>query len=256
MRYHSYSITKEREVDNIKDTQIDLCGQIGYEVEETFPVLQTEDVFSFACNGCGGCCRGREDIVLSGYDLYRIAGYLRLPMQVVVGAVCRHYYGKNSLMPVVRLQPLENAQHNCPFLYENRCAIHEVEPLVCALYPLGQQIELDGTVAYFAQTVHCGGEVFAAKLGDFLARYEISKREALDVEWAFTCITLARTLKELAPRLTNAQLSRAQCRIYDALYIKYDIAMPYQPQFKENIAELMRYFSRVGAIAKQKRGER
>ncbi len=229
----------------MKDAQVDLCGQLGLAVEETFPVLGATDSFSFACSGCGGCCRGREDIVLSGYDLYRIASYLRLPPIVVVGAVCRHYNGENSLMPVVRLQPLADAENNCPFLYQNRCSIHEAEPLVCALYPLGQQIELDGTVQYFAQTVHCGGEIFEAKLCDFLARYEISERESLDVAWAFTCITLARKLKELAPKLTKKQLTMVQTRIYEALYIKYDTAKDYKTQFDENLAFLLRYFERI-----------
>ncbi len=235
----------------MKDAQVDLCGQINYAVEETFPLLQQEDVFSFACNGCGDCCRGRQDIVLSGYDLYRIAVRLSLPPEVVVGAVCRHYNGTNSLMPVVRLQPQQNARHDCPFLYQSRCAIHDAEPLVCALYPLGQQIELDGTVNYFAQTAHCGGVLQEAKLADFLQRYDIGAREGIDVQWAFTCITLARALKELATRLTKAQFCRVQMRIYQMLYIKYDIAKPYQPQFDENSAVLMRYLARVRSCGVQ-----
>ena len=40
---------------------------------DDMPRIAAGDSFDFACAGCGGCCRGRRDLVLSGYDLYRIA---------------------------------------------------------------------------------------------------------------------------------------------------------------------------------------
>ena len=181
----------------MKDSQVDLCGQLGCPEDETFPVLGPQDSFTFACSGCGDCCRGREDIVLSGYDLWRICAYLRLPPAIVVRAFCRSYTGANSHMPVVRLRPLRDEKSNCPFLYKNHCAIHDAEPLVCALYPLGQQIELDGSVSYFRQETDCGGEVFEARRDDYLARYAVQEREAVDVEWALTCIRLSKRMKQL-----------------------------------------------------------
>ena len=47
----------------LRDSQIDLCGQVDF--TRTQPLLGRDEAFSFACNGCGNCCRGREDIVLS-----------------------------------------------------------------------------------------------------------------------------------------------------------------------------------------------
>lgn len=61
----------------LKDSQLDLCGRVDF--ARTTPLLARDEAFSFACAGCGGCCRGREDIVLSGFDLWRIAARLRLP---------------------------------------------------------------------------------------------------------------------------------------------------------------------------------
>ena len=63
----------------MRDDHIDLCGQIDFTRTEAMPLLARDAHFSFACNGCGDCCRGREDIVLSGFDLWRIAARLRLP---------------------------------------------------------------------------------------------------------------------------------------------------------------------------------
>ena len=57
----------------MRDHYIDLCGQIDFTRTEAMPLLARDAHFSFACNGCGDCCRGREDIVLSGFDLWRIA---------------------------------------------------------------------------------------------------------------------------------------------------------------------------------------
>ena len=53
----------------LKDSQVDLCGRTDF--TRTAPLLARDEAFSFACAGCGGCCRGREDIVLSGFDLWR-----------------------------------------------------------------------------------------------------------------------------------------------------------------------------------------
>ena len=220
----------------MKDSQVDLCGQIGCaDEEDTFPVLEQGDTFEFACNGCGDCCRGREDIVLSGYDLWRICAYLRLPPQIVIRAFCRHYTGANSHLPVVRLKPLTGEKNNCPFLHSSRCAIHDAEPLVCALYPLGQQIELDGTVSYFAQEIDCGGEVHRAKVADYLACYDIRAREPLDVQWAFTCIRLSKEMKRLEEYLSPAGMKLLSLKIYRALYLAYDWQKPYAEQFEANV---------------------
>ena len=165
----------------LKDSQVDLCGRTDF--TRTAPLLARDEAFSFACAGCGGCCRGREDIVLSGFDLWRIAARLRLPPRTVARAFCRGSIGRVSRLPVLRLAPLKEERGNCPFLTGNHCAIHDAEPLVCALYPLAQEITKDGQVSYFLQPTQCGGQVIAARVGDYLARYDVPAREATDVRW-------------------------------------------------------------------------
>ncbi len=125
----------------LKDSQLDLCGRVDF--ARTTPLLARDEAFSFACAGCGGCCRGREDIVLSGFDLWRIAGRLRLPPQTVAGLLPRVYRaGEPSAGAAAG--PVKEERNNCPFLTENHCAIHDAEPLVCALYPLAQEISRKG----------------------------------------------------------------------------------------------------------------
>ena len=175
----------------LKDSQVDLCGRTDF--TRTAPLLARDEAFSFACAGCGGCCRGREDIVLSGFDLWRIAARLRLPPRTVARAFCRGSIGRVSRLPVLRLAPLKEERGNCPFLTGNHCAIHDAEPLVCALYPLAQEITKDGQVSYFLQPTQCGGQVIAARVGDYLARYDVPAREATDVRWAQQAIAQSET---------------------------------------------------------------
>ena len=174
----------------MRDDHIDLCGQVDFTRTEAMPLLEREAQFCFACAGCGDCCRGREDIVVSGFDLWRIAARLRLPPQIVARGYCRASIGQVSHLPVLRLAPVKENRSNCPFLTENHCAIHDAEPLVCALYPLAQEISREGQVSYFLQPTGCGGQVIEARVQDYLSRYDVPAREALDVRWALTCMEL------------------------------------------------------------------
>ena len=49
----------------MRDEAIDLCGQVDFTRTDAMPLLERDTQFHFACAGCGNCCRGREDIVLS-----------------------------------------------------------------------------------------------------------------------------------------------------------------------------------------------
>lgn len=98
----------------LKQSQLDLCGRVDFTRE--VPLLGRDEGFSFACAGCGDCCRGREDIVLSGFDLWRIAARLRLPPRTVARAFCKASIGAVSHLPVLRLAPVREEGNNCPFL--------------------------------------------------------------------------------------------------------------------------------------------
>ena len=97
------------------------------------PALTPGEPFPFVCAGCGGCCRGRRDLVLSGYDLYRIARRLRLSPRIAAHAFCKEYIAPQSLLPALCLTP-DPQTGDCRFLEGGACAIHEARPLACALY--------------------------------------------------------------------------------------------------------------------------
>ena len=231
----------------MRDHHIDLCGQIDFTRTEATPLLARDAHFSFACNGCGDCCRGREDIVLSGFDLWRIAARLRLSPQIVARGFCRASIGTVSHLPVLRLAPVKENRNNCPFLTENHCAIHDAEPLVCALYPLAQEISRDGQVSYFLQPTGCGGQVIEARVEDYLTRYDVPAREATDVRWAETCMALEDTVEQLEAVLSPVLVRRMQAKLWQALYFDYDFAQPFLPQLERNLGWLQGEMAKLTA---------
>ena len=235
----------------LKDSQIDLCGRVDF--ARTQPLLGRDERFSFACAGCGNCCRGREDIVLSGFDLWRIAARLHLPPRIVAQGYCRESIGQVSRLPVLRLAPVKENRNNCPFLTGDHCAIHDAEPLVCALYPLAQEISREGEVHYFLQPTQCGGRVIEARVSDYLARYEVPAREKVDVRWAQTCMALEDTVEALHAQLAPVLLRRLEAKLWQALYFDFDFASPFLPQLERNLgwlegecAKLQGYQARLG----------
>ena len=122
------------------------------------PRLAAGDRFDFACAGCGDCCRQRRDLVLSGYDLYRIARRLSLPPRIVAAAFCKSYLAPESCLPALRLTP-DPKTGNCRFFEGSACTIHAARPLACALYPLGQSIDtVTAQTEYYVQTPLCGAD--------------------------------------------------------------------------------------------------
>ena len=219
----------------MRDHHIDLCGQIDFTRTDAMPLLARDAHFSFACSGCGDCCRGREDIVLSGFDLWRIAARLRLPPHIVAHGYCRASIGAVSHLPVLRLAPVKENRNNCPFLTGNHCAIHDAEPLVCALYPLAQEISREGQVSYFLQPTGCGGQVIEARVEDYLARYAVPAREQTDVRWAQTCMELEDVVERAEAQLSPVLVRRMQAKLWQALYFGYDPAQPFLPQLERNL---------------------
>lgn len=219
----------------MRDCQVDLCGAEGAGRTPEMPLLKEDSVFSFQCAGCGGCCRHREDIVLSGYDLYRLSKRLRLPPRLTARSFCRIYMGTVSHLPVLRLVPVKAEHNNCPFLAENRCAIHEARPLVCALYPLGQEISTDGQVSYYFQSTQCGGRLYQATLSDYLEGQGIKEREPLDIRWAVCCMQLEQEAPTWEADFHPVILRRFQTKLCEALYYRYDLNRPWLLQLEENL---------------------
>ena len=98
-----------------------------------------------------------------------------------------------------------------------------------------QEITKDGQVSYFLQPTQCGGQVIAARVGDYLARYDVPAREATDVRWAQVCMALEDTVERLDALFEPVFARRMQEKLWQALYYRYDFAKEYRPQLEENL---------------------
>ena len=211
----------------MRDHDIDLCGAEGGGRAPDMPYLAAGDRFAFRCAGCGGCCRGREDLVLSGYDLYRLSRRLGLPPKITARAFCRSYIGAVSRLPVLRLAPVRAERNNCPFLTGGRCAVHEARPLACALYPLGQEIGREELITVeeeveLAQRIRKGDQKALEKLTRANLRFVVSVAKQYQNQGLMGPVVLRRF----------------QAKLAEALYERYDTARPWPEQFLENLAWL------------------
>ena len=210
----------------MRDDHIDLCGQIDFTRTEAMPLLERDAHFSFACDGCGDCCRGREDIVLSGFDLWRIAARLRLPPQIVARGYCRASIGTVSHLPVLRLAPVKENRNNCPFLTERplrhpRCRTAGV----CAV-PAGAG-DQPGRAGELFSAAHrlrrAGDRSKGAGLPVPATMCPPGKR--LDVRWAQTCMDAGRYGGTVWMRCSaRCWCAVMQAKLWQALYFGYDYA--------------------------------
>ncbi len=204
------------------------------------PRLAAEEPFDFVCAGCGDCCRNRRDLVLSGYDLYRIARRLGLPPRLTADAFCKQEFAPQTLLPAVVLRP--NARTgNCPFFEADACTIHAARPLACALYPLGQAIDpATAAMEYYVQLPLCGARVSTQEqrtLQNYLDDAAITARAGIDARWAVVCTQLSDKLRQAGGRENPRYLPAAR-RIARALYFDYSIQDDFYPQFNANTQAL------------------
>lgn len=198
---------------------------------DALPRILPEEEFPFVCAGCGDCCRARRDILLSGLDLYRLARRLRLPPRTVAEAFCRETSGT---LPGLRLLPSRRSG-NCPFLDGGACTVHDARPLACALYPLGQAIDLTTfRTEYYLQPPLCGARQGGRTLQSYLEGSGVLERAGADAFWAVSCARLQQRL-ERSERYPRAAVHGCLMR---ALYYDYDCRDEFQPQLTQNLARL------------------
>ena len=91
---------------------------------------------------------------------------------------------------------------------------------------------------YFLQPTGCGGTVFAARVEDYLARYDVPAREKTDVRWAQTCMELEDVVEPLDAALEPPLRRRMQAKLWQALYFRFDYGQAYLPQLEANLVWL------------------
>jgi len=82
----------------------------------------------FQCAGCGHCCEGRGGIIVSPFDLDRLAGHLGLSPGVFRSTYGEEYAGK------LRLRVDDRGL--CVFYVQGvGCGVHVAKPDICRAWP-------------------------------------------------------------------------------------------------------------------------
>lgn len=202
--------------------------------------------FKFHCTMCGRCCIHREDILLNAKDIFNLAMILNISCKMVAHLFGDMYMGGNSRMPIIRLRSVGD-DRRCPFLMpDNRCAVHEKKPTVCALYPLGRFIKQDvdkgegseidyDSVAYLCNKVNCD-KSRTHTVQEWLIRSKIPLEDEFFVKWTTVMFKIIGAMK--AADIEDKRFCDALDRLGELLYFGYDTSKEFLPQFTDRIPRI------------------
>lgn len=161
--------------------------------------LELDDTLKFGCKCCGSCCSGRNDIIMTPYDIYRISKATNKEPLDVIHEYCNITLGANSCLPIITLKSDE--RNLCPFLKydlsQNRfgCSINTLKPGSCILHPIGvvRSFGKNGTKLeekkYFeVQSCPTHDTTVEVKVEDFIKPYLIREAE-FDAGYEITMLT-------------------------------------------------------------------
>jgi Fe-S-cluster containining protein len=235
-----------------------------HEIIENFSQyhIGIDDVFAFKCRECGKCCRGREDILLNSRDLYNIAMALDMTHKQVIEKYCDAFIGRDSRFPIVRLKP-KGASRVCPLLSGDRCSVHLLKPVVCALAPLGRvmlaeaatehmgaEIDFDpelyriNEIQYILTSTACGSAKRKQTVRQWLENYSIPTNDKFFIKWNEALFKLVTVVQQHEGKdyATDRAMEMMWSAIYSSLYIDYDTRQEFHTQFENNISKLLRIF--------------
>ena len=217
-------------------------------------LIGLDDVFAFKCRNCGKCCKNREDLMINSRDIFNIAMVLGLTNEQAIDRYCDTYIGKDSRIPILRLNPV-GASKTCPLLSNNNCKVHNLKPTVCALYPLGRVMVSEtakenethdagsckpNEVQYILSNNSCGSLKRKQTVRAWLTMYNVPIDDSFYYLWNQTIISLSAAIKGLEgkPGISAKVLDMLWEGMYMALYAKYDTKEEFNPQFESNVSKI------------------
>ena len=202
--------------------------------------LGLDDTFQFGCKRCGKCCKHREDILISAFDLYRIGKYLLRTPAEVIERYCEAYLGSSSHVFVVRTKPTP-PDDTCPFQCGKKCSIHQAKPLICAMYPLGRAYSSDqeGPIYFLRPEINCGKMDQTTTVRQWIGEFAEHEAEIAGKRWSDTIGVISAACLKAWSNLNPGQREKLEDAQQELLYLSYDVEQPFLPQFEANIAKLM-----------------
>lgn len=209
--------------------------------------LGLDDTFQFRCRACGKCCKHRVDVLLTPYDLFRIARFFVRTPQDIVERYCKVIAGTDSHIPIVNIKavPPDNA---CPFLRNRKCMVHQDKPLVCASFPLARMADQKETFYVLQPGVDCGGKDRTVSVRDWIGSVRNEESDTFAVRWFEVMGALTVPLLKKWDTLEAVRRDEIFSIWYHLLYMHYDIKKPFLPQFEDNASAALVYATTYGTI--------
>lgn len=236
----------------------------GIDVE----VLDRDSVFDFKCKSCGMCCTNStvKSIVLRAHDIFNLSVALNTSTARIIELYGNMYLGSSSGLPVVQLKskkidfPMNlrlstNGNETisiCPFLKNNRCAVHSHKPSPCRLYPLGRVVHIDKsecsmenkneTVYFLQKNTLCGNKGETHSIDEWLNLDKdtecIFNKDSELLSYIGSTINLANLIKIIRTDSNYNYLKEPLSDFYEKFniyyYIVYDKEKPFNEQFELN----------------------
>ena len=234
------------------------------QIAENFDDMKigVDDKFHFSCKQCGKCCTEREDILLSPHDLFRAAKKLNMTPDEFVKEYCDSYVGDTSKMVLVRLRPRGTIKR-CPMLKDRKCSIHDVKPMVCAMFPIGRGFQLDPkkpsdeqisveNIQFIFNGATCGNKE-EHTVREWFETFGIPIKDEIFVEW-HKAISAIGEVTQYAEKTGTSEklLNLIYTVIYGMMYIEYDTSQDFLPQFIRNRDKLLNLLHTMPGFSKRR----
>ena len=207
-----------------------------------------DDTFSFKCRECGACCRQREDILLNTRDLFNIAAKLGLTMEQAIEKYCDVYVGHDSRIPIARIKP-QGLLRTCPLLQGGRCIVHDMKPVVCALFPVGRVLMYgnpesgeafdEEQLVYIINDFVCGGRRKKQTVRSWLEQFNIPVEDEYFFMWHRIVKKLSEGIRAFEEAgATEKAMDMLWGGVFAGIYVDYDTKAEFMPQFVANAEKL------------------
>ncbi|RFZ76102.1 YkgJ family cysteine cluster protein [Lacrimispora amygdalina] len=206
--------------------------------------IGVDEPFQFHCTQCGKCCVNREDILLNPKDLYNLAKELNLSPEEVINRYGESYIGDSSRIPIVRLKP-QGSIKRCPLLKDRRCSVHKSKPTVCAMFPVGRCLKIDGAdcssdkiqecqVEYILNDPGCGDGKETHTVRKWFEAFGIPLEDDFFKRWHQTVLEIGTVIRKAEKIYGESLLNKIWTLIYVLLYLSYNTAEDFLPQYISN----------------------
>lgn len=218
--------------------------------------LRPDDTFRFHCTQCGQCCINREDILLNAKDIFYIARKLGITPEELIEKYGEVYIGHSSHIPVVRLKPV-GKDRRCPFLDSagEKCLIHEVKPVVCAMFPIGRAAirDADGSgdgtkIEYFFADPKCGDGNEIHTLRDWLDNFGIPLEDEVFRVWQQVIVDLSLACTKLGKILDENKMNLFWNTVLYFMCLNYNTEGDFFSQFQSNMDSLRELSGMTSAL--------